>query len=43
MVYGLEVLLILQDMWHLDATETNSVAQWAAKALVRAAIEEAAA
>ncbi|MEO5808029.1 TetR/AcrR family transcriptional regulator [Devosia sp.] len=43
LVYGLEVLLVLQDIWRLDFEETTYVAQWAAEALVRAAIEDAAA
>jgi AcrR family transcriptional regulator len=42
LVYGLEVLVILKDMWGLGDDETQEVAQWAAGALVRAAIAESA-
>ena len=41
LVYGLEVLIILKDLWGLKAAETQSVATWAGRALVRAAIAEA--
>ncbi|PZN59466.1 MAG: TetR family transcriptional regulator, partial [Proteobacteria bacterium] len=40
-IFGVEVLVVLKDMWGLDSAETLSVAQWAAAALVRAAVEEA--
>jgi AcrR family transcriptional regulator len=40
--YGLEVLLVLEDMWGLGFDEAQAVAQWTASALVRAAIAEAA-
>jgi AcrR family transcriptional regulator len=43
LTYGLEVLIILKDLWGLEDNETQSVAQWAAHALVRAAVSEAAA
>ena len=39
--YGLETLLVLQDMWGLDFEEAQDVAQWTASALVRAAIADA--
>jgi len=42
LVYGLEVLIVLKDLWGLEFEETQSVAQWAASALVRAAVAEAA-
>ncbi|RYE87649.1 MAG: TetR/AcrR family transcriptional regulator [Hyphomicrobiales bacterium] len=40
--YGLEVLLVLQDMWGLGFEDAQDVAQWTASALVRAAIADAA-
>ena len=39
--YGLETLLVLQDMWGLDFDSAQDVAQWTASALVRAAITDA--
>lgn len=41
LVYGLEVLIILKDIWGLKAAEVQSVATWAGRALLRAAIAEA--
>ena len=41
LVYGLEVLIVLKDLWGLEFDETQDVAQWAAKALVSAALKEA--
>ena len=43
LVFGVEVLTVLKDIWWLGGQETQSVAQWAANALVRAALEEDAA
>jgi AcrR family transcriptional regulator len=40
LVYGLEVLVILKDIWGLKAGEVQSVSSWAGRALVRAAITE---
>ncbi len=40
MIFGVEVLTVLKDIWGLDGQETHSVAQWAARALVRAALDE---
>jgi AcrR family transcriptional regulator len=40
LVYGVEVLIILKDIWGLNATETKSVAVWAGRALVKAALQE---
>lgn len=40
--YGLELLLVLQDIWGLDFDKAQDVAQWTAHALIRTAIEEAA-
>jgi AcrR family transcriptional regulator len=39
--YGLETLLVLQDMWGLDFDDAQEVAQWTASALVRAALDDA--
>lgn len=41
--YGLELLLVLQDIWGLDFNRAQDVAQWTAQALIRTAIAEAAA
>ncbi len=41
LTYGLEVLIVLKDIWGLAFDETREVALWAANALVRAAIAEA--
>lgn len=43
LTYGLEVLIILKDLWGLDADEMREVAVWAGRALVRSAIAEGAA
>lgn len=42
LIFGVEVLIVLKDIWGLDSRRTMSVAQWAARALVRAAIAESA-
>jgi AcrR family transcriptional regulator len=41
LTYGLEALIILQDLWGLEPREVQNVTQWAAAALVRAALSEA--
>jgi len=41
LVYGVEVLNVLKDIWGLNATEAQGVAQWAAAALIKAAEAEA--
>lgn len=41
LTYGLEVLIILRDLWGLKDAETQSIAIWAARALVNAAVAEA--
>lgn len=41
LVYGLEVLIVLKDLWGLKYEETRTIALWAAQALVRAAVAEA--
>jgi AcrR family transcriptional regulator len=40
LTYGLEVLIILKDLWGLEAEEVQDVAIWAGRALVRSAIAE---
>lgn len=42
LVYGVEVLLVLKDLWGLDYEASRDTATWAARALVRAAVAEAA-
>lgn len=42
LIFGVEVLIVLKDIWGLDSRRMMSVAQWAASALVRAAISESA-
>jgi len=42
LVYGLEVLIVLKDLWGLEFEQTRSVALWTAHALVRTAVAEAA-
>ncbi|MDQ6436268.1 TetR/AcrR family transcriptional regulator [Mesorhizobium sp. LHD-90] len=37
LVFGVEALIVLKDIWGLDGDETQAVARWAAAALVRAA------
>jgi AcrR family transcriptional regulator len=40
LMFGVEVLIVLKDIWGLEGRETMAVAQWAAGALVRAAMAE---
>ena len=40
LVYGTETLVILKDMFGLSGREVAAVAEWAARALVRAALED---
>lgn len=42
LTYGLESLIILKDLWGAEPGEVRDVAQWAARALVKAAVTEAA-
>ena len=42
LTYGLEVLIILKDLWGLEADEMQEVVVWAGRALVKTAIAEAA-
>jgi AcrR family transcriptional regulator len=37
LVFGVEVLIVLKDIWGLGSVETQAVARWAAAALVQAA------
>jgi AcrR family transcriptional regulator len=41
LVFGVEVLNVLKDIWGLSALEAQNVAQWAARALIGAAEAEA--
>lgn len=41
LVFGVETLVILKDIWSVDANEAREIALWSGRALVRAAIEEA--
>ncbi|WP_209606770.1 TetR/AcrR family transcriptional regulator [Sinorhizobium kostiense] len=41
LVFGVEVLVVLKDIWGLSAERAQAVAEWAAAALVEAAIREA--
>ena len=41
LVFGVEVLVVLKDIWGLSAAQAQDVAQWAATALVNATISEA--
>jgi len=41
LTYGLEVFIVLKDIWGLGEKEVQSVARWAARALVRMALLEA--
>jgi AcrR family transcriptional regulator len=43
LVFGVEVVIVLRDIWGLAAGEATAVAQWAALALVNAAEAEASA
>lgn len=40
LIFGVEMLIVLKDIWGLDSRSMMSVAQWAASALVRAAVTE---
>ena len=40
LVFGVEVLIVLKDIWGLDGDQTQAVAQWAAATLVRGAAGE---
>ena len=40
LVFGVETLVVLKDIWGLSAAESQSVAEWAAVALIDAAVKE---
>ncbi|HEY5818244.1 MAG TPA: helix-turn-helix domain-containing protein [Mesorhizobium sp.] len=40
LVFGVEVLIVLKDIWGLDVKEALSVGRWASGALVRAALQQ---
>ncbi|MGO7457780.1 TetR/AcrR family transcriptional regulator, partial [Rhizobium ruizarguesonis] len=40
-VFGVEVLIVLKDIWGLTSAGAQSVAEWAAKALVDTALRQA--
>jgi len=40
LMFGVEVLIVLKDIWGLDSADTLAVAQWAARSLVEAAIAQ---
>jgi AcrR family transcriptional regulator len=41
LIFGIEAIIVLKDIWGLDAKEVERVASWAAHALVAAAVAEA--
>jgi AcrR family transcriptional regulator len=41
LTFGLEVILVLRDIWKVEVSEMQDVATWAARSLVRAALAEA--
>lgn len=41
LTFGMEVILVLRDIWKVDVPEMQDVATWAARSLVRAALAEA--
>lgn len=41
LIFGIEAIVVLKDIWNLDDDEAERVATWAALALVRAAVAEA--
>lgn len=40
LIFGVEALIVLKDMWGLDGRKTLAIVQWAAAALVRSAVAE---
>jgi hypothetical protein len=42
LLFGIEAIIVLKDIWRLDDERARRVAIWAAHALVRAAVAEAA-
>lgn len=41
LTFGIEVILVLKDVWQVNVDEMQDVAVWAARTLVRAAVAEA--
>jgi AcrR family transcriptional regulator len=41
LIFGTEAFVVLKDIWGLDGAKAQEVAQWSARALVRAAVAEA--
>ncbi len=41
LLFGVEVLVVLKDIWGLEAKEALAVSRWAASTLVRASVESA--
>jgi len=41
LIFGIEAIIVLKDIWGLDAKQVERVASWAAHALVAAAVAEA--
>lgn len=39
LIFGVEALVVLKDIWGLDGAQAEAVARWAARALVGAALE----
>jgi AcrR family transcriptional regulator len=40
LLFGVEVLIVLKDIWGLDAREAFSVSRWASTTLIRASLED---
>jgi AcrR family transcriptional regulator len=40
LIFGVEALVVLKDIWGLDGAQAEAVARWAARALVGAALEQ---
>ncbi|MEX1180412.1 MAG: TetR/AcrR family transcriptional regulator [Cucumibacter sp.] len=40
LVFGIELIIVLKDMWNADDAELETVALWAARALVTAALDQ---
>lgn len=41
LIFGVELYIVLSDIWELSGAQSSQVAKWAASALVRAAVSEA--
>jgi hypothetical protein len=40
LIFGIEAIIVLKDIWHLDDEKVRETALWAARALVAAAVAE---